>query len=145
LPTLTPAQTNNHSIPPCGALTAQQKPTPANKLVPCPAKHHTETSISLGAFSQLTIDRSGEMYGFAMQGTAPSAGALGTFRQTFSPWLGYSVNLGYSRVSEQYRSDSGYYGLPNQLNINSNMYETSVTYIAHTSANKRISIFGDVF
>jgi len=78
-----------------------------------------------------------------LQGTAPSTGTLGTFRQTFSPWLGYSINLGYARVSEQYRSDNGNYGFPDNLNINSNMYETSITYIAHTSINKRISLFGD--
>jgi len=130
--------------PPCPALTTQSNPLPTHKPLPCRKGLHPQTSLSLGAFAQLTIDRTGEMYGSTTQGTAPSAGTLGTFRQTFSPWLGYSVNLGYSRVSEQYRSESGYYGIPNELNINSNMYETSVTYIAHTSANKRISLFGDV-
>jgi hypothetical protein len=142
LPALTLAQTPKNSTPPCKPLTLANEPN--HKPIPCRPRHHSDTSISLGAFSQLTIDRTGEMYGFTTQGTAPSAGVLGTFRQTFSPWLGYSVNLGYSRVSEQYRSDSGYYGIPNELNINSNVYETSITYIAHTSVNKRISLFGDI-
>jgi opacity protein-like surface antigen len=111
---------------------------------PCRPKRHTDTSISLGAFSQLTIDRTSEFFGYTQQGTAPSAGTLGTFRQTFSPWLGYSVNLGYSRVSEQYRNPGSIDTNLDNTNIGSNVYETSVTYIAHTQANKRISLFGDI-
>ncbi len=121
----------------------QTAPPTHPPLLPCPAKHHTDTSISLGIFPQLTIDRTGDLYGFTEQGTAPSTGILGTFRQTFSPWLGYSVNLGYSRVSEQYRDENGGSGFPANLNVNSNMYESSITYIAHTRVNKRISLFGD--
>jgi hypothetical protein len=115
-------------------------PTPP----PCRAKHHTDTSISLGLFPQLTIDRTSDFYGFSQQGTAPSTGTLGTFRQTFRPWLGYSINLGYSRVSEQYRNASApYYGL-GDFNIDANMYESSITYIAHTPVNKHFSLFGEI-
>lgn len=128
--------------PPPNPLTQTAPPTHP-PLLPCPVKHHSDTSISLGIFPQVTIDRLGDLYGFTTQGTAPSTGFLGTFRQTFSPWLGYSVNLGYSRVSEQYRNSTGYYFDGISFNINSNMYESSITYIAHTSVNKRISLFGD--
>ncbi|MGA7157927.1 MAG: hypothetical protein WBY53_13820 [Acidobacteriaceae bacterium] len=128
--------------PPPNPLTETPPPTHP-PLLPCPVKHHTDTSISLGIFPQLTIDRTAELTGFSEQGTAPSTGTLGTFRQTFNSWLGYSVNLGYARVSEQYRNQPNYSG-PSNFNINSNMYESSLTYVAHTSVNKRISLFADL-
>lgn len=116
---------------------------------PCITKPRTETSISLGAFAQLTTTRSQDIpYNTTIvQATAPSAGVLGTFRQTFSPWLGYSVNLGYSRLSEHYRgygigTDSG--GYVDGFNVSTNVYESSVTYVAHTRVNNRYSLFADV-
>ena len=67
--------------------------------------------ISLGVFGQLTSTRMpttntsdslGTYTTQAAQGTSPSAGVLGTFHQSFKPWLGYNINLGYSRFSENY-------------------------------------------
>ena len=108
--------------------------------------HRPDTSISLGAFPQLTIDRTQDTFGFSMQGTAPSVGTLGTFRQTFSTWLGYSVNLGYTRVSEQYRNPGVYYTYSTDglFNVQSNMYESTIAYVAHTPLNKHFSLFGDI-
>jgi hypothetical protein len=129
------------------------KPTPPTPGAPSPAPHSPscvakpkkpDTSISLGVSSQLTIDRTENIFGFTMQGTAPSAGTLGTFRQTFSPWLGYSVNLGYARVSEHYLSPDVYNYNSNQFNVDSNMYESTISYVAHTRVNKRFSLFGDI-
>ena len=141
LPVLTLAQTPNNSTPPCKPLTLANEPH--HKPIPC--RHRIDTSISLGIFPQLTIDR---IYdngnGLGAQSTAPSTGTLGTFRQTFHSWLGYSVNLGYSRVSQQYRtSPSNYYDSIN-FNIDANMYESSVTYVAHTPVNKHYSLFADI-
>jgi hypothetical protein len=140
------AQTSLPTPPATPSRCKSNPPTAATRQPPpCIAKpNKSDISLSLGAFSQLTIDRTQDLFGFAVQGTAPSAGTLGTFRQTFSPWLGYSVNLGYTRVSEQYRNEAGSFGSAAGLNIGSNMYETSLTYIAHTSANKRLSLFGDI-
>jgi hypothetical protein len=122
-------------------------PTPAPP--PCFIKPHADTSISLGTFAQLTTGRSQDIPNNTtiVQDTAPSAGVLGTFRQTFSPWLGYSVNLGYARVSEHYRgygvaAEGGNY--VDGFNVSTNVYESSVTYVAHTRVNKRYSIFADV-
>jgi len=134
----------NVAGPPCTALTTQSNPSPTHKPMPCRKELHPQTSLSLGASSLLTIDRTGQLYAYTLQGTAPSAGVLGTLRQTFSPWLGYSVNLGYSRVSEQYRNGLSNVGNPNNLNINSNVYETSITYVAHTHVNQRFSLFADI-
>lgn len=151
------AQTKTSATTQTQSPTCAPKPTPGKPappptnppLPPCRVKHHADTSISLGAFSQLTTGRSQDIpYNTTIvQDTAPSAGFLGTFRQTFSPWLGYSVNLGYARVSEHYR---GYdIGINNNnyvdgFNVSTNVYESSITYVAHTRVNKRYSIFGDV-
>lgn len=114
-----------------------------SNTTPCHARHHTTTSVSLGLFPQLTITRTQESFnGILGQSAAPSTGTLGTFRQTFSPWLGYSVNLGYSRISEQYLN--GAFGSLQGSKADANMYETSVTYIAHTHAGRRISLFGEL-
>jgi hypothetical protein len=143
------AQTETHATPsatkPCiPASPTKNPPTTSPTPPPCRAKHHPDTSISLGLFPQLTIDRTSDSNGFTQQGTAPSTGTLGTFRQTFRAWLGYSVNLGYSRVSEQYRNPGAlYYGL-GEFNVDANMYESSITYIAHTPVNKRLSLFSDL-
>jgi len=117
------------------------KPSPPSCLVK-PQK--PDTSISLGISSQLTIDRTQYTFGFTMQGTAPSAGTLGAFRQTFSPWLGYSVNLGYSRISERYLSPYLYNYNSNQFHTDSNMYESTISYVAHARLNKRVSLFGNI-
>jgi hypothetical protein len=61
--------------------------------------------ISLGAYSQITATTVGD-FGASVfqktQGTSPSAGVLGTFHQSFKPWLGYNVNVGYTRFAESY-------------------------------------------
>ncbi len=118
-------------------------PTPLTPK-PCPAKRRADTSIALGIFPQFTIDRSQVDPGqFHLQATAPSAGVLGTFSQTFRPWLGYSVHLGYSRVSENYRNsgDAAFYDR-NNFNIDTNMYESSISYVARTPVNRHFSLFG---
>jgi opacity protein-like surface antigen len=145
IPTITFAQIDGPKLAspttPCKPRTSSTT-TPAK---PCRPKHHTDTSLSLGAFSELTIDRFQEFRtGVVIQSTAPSSGTLGTFRQTFSPWLGYSVNLGYARVAEHYLDSNGNYGRPSELTAGTNMYETSLTYIAHARVDKRFSLFGDV-
>ncbi|MGA8940256.1 MAG: outer membrane beta-barrel protein [Acidobacteriaceae bacterium] len=106
-----------------------------------------ETSVSLGVNPQLTVNRIQDIpsSGIAIVGTAPTAGLLGTFRQTFGPWLGYSANFGYSHVSEHFFDDAQDIGLDphGESNVRTNMYEYSLTYVIHTRVNKRFSIFAD--
>lgn len=142
------AQSPTRRNPPCKTLSTKPEAGAIRKPTPCRAGLRVETSISLGAFAQLTTARSKDIPYNAtiVQGTAPSAGVLGTFRQTFSPWLGYSVNLGYSRLSEHYRgytvsTDSGQY--VNGFNVSTNVYESSLTFLAHTRVNHHYSIFAD--
>ncbi len=121
--------------------------------------------ISLGVFGQLTSARvpektfvlpSGTSTAQTTQGTSPSAGVLGTFHQSLRPWLGYRVNLGYSRFSEKYSQGSSYIppsggqfppsGPPNspyysfaQGSIGTNMYELTVAYAVQGPKTKRFS------
>ncbi len=77
--------------------------------------------VSIGGFGQLTATRmpvSTSIYsltgtGFTQvtQGAAPSAGVLGTFHQSFRPWLGYNVNFRYTRLTEHYSNGNRF--IPN--------------------------------
>ncbi len=109
----------------------------------------SETDISLGVFGQLTPTRapltndafsSGTSVTQITQGASASAGVLGTLHQAIYPWLGYNLNLGYSRFAERY--SSGFASIPtgvqvppsypvygfSQGSIQTNMYELTVAY-----------------
>jgi hypothetical protein len=76
---------------------------------PCPAQD-TQTAqtvtefkekydLGLGGFYQVTGASNGN---FIREDTTESGGALVSFRQPYRPWVGYEVNLGYTRFSEAY-------------------------------------------
>lgn len=118
---------------------------------PTPAPHtrpHVETSISLGAFAQITPTRlqnntyDGTLLSTQTQGIAPTAGVLGTVRQQFRPWLGYSLNLGYTRADERYTFPSSLPGT--DLHVPSNLYELSLSYVAEKRLTPRLSGFADI-
>lgn len=145
--TLAHAQTAKPTAPPCKALTAQPAPLHTTKPAPCRKGLHPATSISLGAFAQLTatrIDTSAES--FNTESMPPSAGVFGTFRQTFSPWLGYSVNMGYTRASERGTYGAGFESsnTPDNLVIPANVYELSLSYVAERHVTPRLSGFADI-
>ena len=103
---------------------------------------HPQTSVSLGTFAQLTPTRvhGASQYILQTNGIAPTAGVFGTFRQQFRPWLGYSVNMGYTRVNERYTYGAaapwGY-----DLRLPNNMYELSLSYTASKQLSPRMSGF----
>ena len=122
-----------------------------------------EMDLSIGAFSQLTVARTptisgnplGNSYVFVQEKTqtsSPSAGVLGTFHQSFKPWLGYNVNVGYTRLSENYVSASGYISSSpatqsvgySQGSIGTSVYELSLGYVVEGPRNKRFRTFGQV-
>lgn len=135
-------------------------------------KFHTSTDLSLGAYGQLTPTRMpttnlssvvGDYRTQITQGTSSSAGVLGTFHQSFKPWLGYNVNLGYGRFSENYSAGAEY--IPNTSNggqfpppippnnpsssfsqgsIGTNMYEVTVAYVVEGPKTKRLTTFGQL-
>jgi hypothetical protein len=122
-------------------------------------KSSSITDFSLGIFDQLTPTRTpteiatfqnGIAYDQTTQGTSTSAGFLGTFHQSFRPWLGYNVNFGYSRFSEKY--SQGMYS-PNPSappspyssfdygSIGDNMYELTGAYLVQGPRARRVDTF----
>jgi opacity protein-like surface antigen len=117
--------------------------------------------FSLGVFGQLTPTRipvTTNQFSFGVstaqttQGTSPSVGILGTFHQSFKPWLSYNVNLGYTRFSENYSQGSSFVPAPSatfepfssfsQGTIGTNMYELTIAYVFEGPNSKRFSTFG---
>jgi opacity protein-like surface antigen len=108
--------------------------------------NHVETSVSVGSMAQLAASRINETRTSLMtQSLAPSAGVFATFRQSFTPWLGYSVNLGYTRSTYRYSSSApaGTAGMTSITPVPSHMYEISVSYIAQKHFTNRFSVFGE--
>lgn len=116
--------------------------------------------ISLGISGQLTRTRTpttsmpvtnGDYVTQITQGTSPSAGVLGTFHQSFSRWLGYDVNLGYSRFSENYARGSAfapskpttvqYPSSYSQGSVGTNLYETTITYVVQGPTARKFNTF----
>jgi opacity protein-like surface antigen len=92
-----------------GSGLARPLQAPAKQAKPTGVKGF---DISLGTFAQLTGTRTqvdgfrngptSSIYYETSQGEAPSAGLLGTIHQQFSSWLGYNVNFGYTKTTENY-------------------------------------------
>jgi opacity protein-like surface antigen len=116
--------------------------------------------LSLGVFGQLTPAReptatTTSTFGVestqTTQGTSPSAGVLATFHQSFSRWLGYDANFGYSRSSENYSRGLAYVPGPastfpafynfSQESIGTNLYESTVAYIVKGPTAQKLSTF----
>lgn len=142
-----------------GALGAQDQTVvaPASK-----GKSSSAIDVSLGVFGQLTPARTptetsaflnGTAYNQTVQGTSPSAGVLATIHQSFRPWLGYNINFGYSRFSEQY-SQGMYFPNPSQPtnpisnftygSIGTNMYELTGASVVQGPKAKRIDTFAQL-
>ena len=122
---------------------AQDAPKPATPAA------RVETSVSLGVGAQLTATRVffGQPFPavstLGAQSFDPSATVLGSLRQSFHPWLGYSVNLGYTRTTQE---DTGAASFSNgtRLAIPSNVYEVSVAYLAEKHFTPRLTGFASV-
>jgi hypothetical protein len=123
------------------------------------SKPGSSLDISLGIFGQFTPARTptqivdyqnGATYDQTVQGSSSSAGILGTIHQSFKPWLGYNVNFGYSRFSEQY-SQGSYFPNPPQPNnpissfiygsIGEKMYELTGASVVQGPRTKRVETF----
>ena len=120
-----------------------------------------ELDVSLGVSGQLTYTRTpttnkvetiGDFTTQTTQGTSPSAGVLGTLHQSFKPWLGYNVNFGYTRFSENYSYGSAFVPAKGstvsplstftQGSIGTNMYELTIAESFKGPSNKRFNTFG---
>ena len=127
-------------------------PSSPPQTVATVAKHPVETEVSLGAFAQVTSTRitntydvftNNNMYtNFITQSLTPSAGVLGTFRQSFRPWLGYVVNFGYTRASVH--DTNAYGGSTSDYYIANDVYETSIAYLMERHFTRKLSGFFDI-
>ncbi|ADW67473.1 hypothetical protein AciX9_0401 [Granulicella tundricola MP5ACTX9] len=107
--------------------------------------------LSLGVFPQLTPTRTVQNFGGEqIQGTTPSVGFLTTFHQQFHAWSGYEVNFAYTRLVENYISESGgattstgaTVGTFTRGSIGTNVYELSGAYVAKgPGATRRLQTF----
>ena len=128
---------------------------------PAQRKFTSATDISLGVFGQLTQSRipntvvqadNGVFTTEKSQSASPSAGVLGTLHQQFTPWLGYNVNLGYTRLTENYAYGTAYVPSPtspfkagssfSQAQVGTNMYETTIALVALGPRTRRFTTFG---
>ena len=128
------------------AKTSEAVPSlPYAQPVPRP-RPHVETSVSVGSMAQLTASRINDTTSsLTTQSLTPSAGVFATFQQRFKPWLGYSVNLGYTRSTYRYSiaAPAGFTGVTSRTSIPSHMYEISVSYIAQKHLTNRFTMFGE--
>jgi opacity protein-like surface antigen len=122
-------------------------------------KFTPQIDFSLGAFGELTTVRTpirstpgldGVEIMQTTQGASPSAGVLATGHQSFSPWLGYNVNFGYGRFTENYSFGSAFVSNAttkpqnsyfSQLSIGTNMYELTIAPVVQGPKTKRFNTF----
>jgi len=143
------------------ALFTVQRASAQSPEQPVPKKTFTPgMDVSVGAFGQLTDTRTpttttdlttGVFTTEMTQGPSQSAGVLGTFHESFKPWLGYNVNFGYSQFSENYSAGDSF--VPNatttapasahfaQGSIRTNMYELTIASVIEGPRTKRFSTF----
>jgi hypothetical protein len=77
---------------------------------------------------------------FSTVSSSPSAGVLGTVRRSFSPWLGYSLNVGYIRASERTTTNAGFYiSVASNFTIPTKVYELSLSYVVEKHVTPRLS------
>ncbi|MES2393930.1 MAG: hypothetical protein V4555_19995 [Acidobacteriota bacterium] len=116
---------------------------PAPAPAPHPTHRHVETSISLGGFGDLTSSRiiNNNSAPLTTLSTSPAAGVLGTVRQSFTPWLGYSLNLGYARTTSTYTLGNAQPGTPFNFSIHSNVYEASLAWLGQKQLSPRLTGF----
>jgi len=120
-----------------------------------------ETDLSVGIYGQLTNTRTpttvdvqpeGTFTNQVTQGTSDSPGVTATFHQSFKPWLGYNVNFGYSRFSENYSNGDSFvpsktstkpaFSNFSQGSIRTNMLDLTIAYLFRGPSNKKFSTFG---
>jgi hypothetical protein len=74
--------------------------------------------VGLGAFYQVTNAANGN---FIRDDTTESGGGLFSFRQPYRPWLGYEVNVGYTKFFEAYNKGV--------VKVESNVTDLSFSYL----------------
>jgi hypothetical protein len=79
--------------------------------------------LGVAGFYQVTGAANGN---FIRDDTTESGGALISFRQPWRPWVGYEVNVGYTKFYESYNK--------NVVKVESNVTDFSVSYLLQSPA-----------
>jgi opacity protein-like surface antigen len=127
-----------------------------------------ETSISIGAFGQMTPSRAPfnitnpygpssdyEQFEQKRQSSSPSLGVLGSFHQSFGRFLGYDVYAGYTRFRQSYSDLSGFLQISNPNvpvsvnqhtwgSVGTNLIELTVAYSIDGPRSRWIRTFTEV-
>jgi hypothetical protein len=124
------------------ALILSAAATAAAQSGPVPTR--TETTVSLGAAAQLSATRIQlNPDGTAnSQGLNPTAAVVGSVRQSFTPWLGYTATVGYARSTEVNTGELGLNASP-YFAIPVDVYETSLSYHLQKHITPRLTGFVD--
>ena len=103
--------------------------------------------MSLGGSPQLSATRieNGSFGGFITQSLHPSANIVTTFRQSFRPWLGYSINVGYTRAAVHFTNDAGseLVGTRGNFYVPNNVWELSLSHVAQMHITHKLTGFTD--
>jgi opacity protein-like surface antigen len=106
--------------------------------------HVSEFSLGVGVTAQLTATRtSNYLDSQNIVGTTPSAGFLATFQQQIRPLLGYDINFGYTKLTENYERNFGTFNSSTGVttgeftrgSIPSNVFEISSAYTVKRPQN----------
>jgi opacity protein-like surface antigen len=144
------------------AILSSSSVSVAQTLTAKPQENNFKPTIdfALGVSGELTdtrtpMTRSSEASAFVTQQTQAidaSAGVLGTFHQSIKSWLGYTVNVGYTRSTHDYSYAQGFIPNPNapgevtysQGAIEADRYELTLGYVVEGPRNKRFRTFAQV-
>ena len=143
------AQTSDQSAP-----TATGQPQQKKSFIP-------EMDVSVGTYGQFTATRApvftkvypltGTATTQVTQSASPSVGVFGTLHQSFTRWLGYNVNFGYTRFSENYSNGQSF--VPNSTStvpasssfirgsVKPDMMELTVAAVIEGPRTRRFSTF----
>lgn len=136
------------------APTATDQPQQRKSFTP-------EMDVSMGTFGQFTATRApvfttvypptGTASTQVTQSGSPSVGVFGTFHQSFTRWLGYNVNFGYTRFSENYSNGQSF--VPNSTStflatssfvrgsVKTDMMDLTVAGVIEGPRTRRFSTF----
>jgi opacity protein-like surface antigen len=137
---------------------AAEPDAPAPHQVAKPRAFTPGIDLSLGVFGQFTATRiptSTEVYSNSVaafsqvtQSTSLSGGGLATLHQSFTPWLGYNVNFGYTRFTEHYSNGEQIvpgppYGIPTFIrgDVRTAMQEVTIASVVEGPRTRRFSTF----
>lgn len=138
-----------------------QTPDPNQEHHPQQKKFTRQTDLSVGIYGQLTDTRmpttispytGGVTTTQTIQAASTSPGVFTTFHQSFKPWLGYNVNFGYTRFSENYSygidsvptppATSPVHSTYSQGSLRTNMTDLTIAWVFNGPHNGRLTTFG---